>query len=69
MISIVLDGLEQHKWYSGIIYYLKIFTYPEHLVDHEQRVLILKDSNYCIELGGLGWRNPNGLVLQRVDDV
>lgn len=69
MISAVLDTLEQHEWYSDIIYYLKNLSCPNHLVYYRRRALRLKASKYCITQGGLGWNNPDGLVLRCVDDI
>lgn len=63
VVSNVLDNLEKHEWYMDIIYYLKKFTCPIHLLDHKRRALRLKVSKYCIIKGGLGWKNPDGLVL------
>ena len=62
-----LRELEQHEWYSDIIYFLQNLTCPSHLVSQKRRALRLKASKYCIIQDGLGWRNPDGLVLRCVD--
>lgn len=59
--------LEQHEWYSDIIYFLQNLTCPNHLVNQKRRALRLKASKYCIIQDGLGWRNPDGLVLRCVN--
>jgi hypothetical protein len=51
----------------NIIYYLKNITSPNHLTDHKRRALILKASKFCFINQGLGWRNPDGLILRCVD--
>jgi hypothetical protein len=46
MISVMLEELEHHDWYSDIIYYLKNLTSINHLTDHKRRVLRLKASKF-----------------------
>jgi len=65
--NIVLRKLDHDKWYYNIIYYLKNFSCPEHLVDHKRRSLVLKSMKYCLTQDGLGWRNPNGIILRCVN--
>ena len=60
--------LEQVEWYSNIIFYLKNLTCPSHLVGHKRRALRLKASNYILIKDGLGWRNPDGIILRCVDE-
>jgi len=31
-VNIVISDIENNEWYSDIIYYLKKFTFPDHLV-------------------------------------
>ena len=67
--STELQRLEKHQWYVDIIFFLRNLTCPDHLVGHKRRSLRLKTSKYCIIQEGLGWRNPDGLILRCVDDV
>jgi hypothetical protein len=69
MVSVVIEELEGHEWYAYSVYYLKNLSCPNHLVDHKRRDLRLKASKYFVIQGGLGWRNPNRLILKYVDDV
>jgi hypothetical protein len=68
-VSTVLHRLEQHDWYSDIVYFLKNLTCPSHLINHKRRALRLKASKYCIIQDGLGWRNLEGLILRCVDEL
>jgi hypothetical protein len=61
--------LEQVEWYADIIFYLKNLTCPSHLVGHKKRALRLKSSRYVLTRDGLGWRNPDGIILRCVDEV
>jgi hypothetical protein len=61
--------LEQVEWYAHIIFYLKNLTCPSHLVSHKKRALSLKSSKYVLTREGLGWRNPDGIILRCVDEV
>jgi transposase InsO family protein len=61
--------LEQVEWYADIIFYLKNLTCPSHLVGHKKRALRLKSSKYVLTRDGLGWKNPDGVILRCVDDV
>jgi hypothetical protein len=61
--------LEQVEWYADIIFYLKSLTCLGHLVGHKKISLRLKSSKYVITKYGLGWRNPNGIILRCVDEV
>ena len=40
--------LEQHEWYSDIVFFLLNLTCPNHLVNQKRRALRLKASKYCI---------------------
>jgi hypothetical protein len=66
-INVVISEIEDDEWYSDIIYYLKNLTCPDHLVDHKRRALRLKDMKYCLTQDGLGWRNPDGVILRCVN--
>jgi hypothetical protein len=61
--------LEQVEWYADIIFYLKNLTCPSHLVGHKKRDLRLKSFKYVLTKDGLGWRNPDGIILRCVDEV
>jgi hypothetical protein len=67
-INAILENLEKNEWYSDIFYYLNNLTCPNHLVNHQRRALRLKSMKYFLVQGGLGWKNPNGLVLRCVDN-
>ena len=60
--------LEKHPWYTDIIFFLRNLTCPDHLLDHKRRALRLKATKYCLTKDGLGWRNPDGLILRCVDE-
>jgi len=47
-INVMVSEIENDKWYSYIIYYLRNLTCPDHLVDYKRRSLRLKDMNYCL---------------------
>jgi hypothetical protein len=68
IIASVLDKLEHYSWFVDIIYYLKNLTCPNNLSDCKRRALQLKTSRYCLIQKGLGWRNPDSLVLRCVDE-
>lgn len=59
--------LEQHEWYTDIIFYLRNLTTPSHLISQKRRALRLKASKYCLVNEGLGWKNPDGIILRCVD--
>jgi hypothetical protein len=59
--------LEHDDWYSDIVYYLKNLSCPDHLVDHKRRDLRLKSMKYCLIEDGLGWKNPDGIILRCVN--
>jgi hypothetical protein len=61
--------LEQVEWYTDIIFYLKNLTCPSHLIGHKKRALRLKSAKYVLTRDGLGWKNPDGVILRCVDDV
>jgi len=60
--------LKQHQWYSDIIFYLQNLTCPNHLINHQRKSLRLKTCKYCLTQNGLGWRNPDGIILRYVDE-
>eukprot|EP00253_Pinus_taeda_P002057 PITA_02057 len=64
-----LQRLGEHEWYKDIVYYLMNLACPNHLVAHKRRALRLKATKYCLMKDGVGWRNPDGIVLRCVDDV
>jgi hypothetical protein len=66
-IDIMVREIENDEWYSDIIYYLKNIILPDHLVDHKRRSLRLKDMKYCLTQYGLGWRNPDRVILMCVN--
>ena len=67
-VSDELQRLEQHPWYTNIIFFLRNLTCPDHLLGHKRRELRLKETKYCLTKDGLGWRNPDGLILRCVDE-
>jgi hypothetical protein len=58
---------EDHEWYKDIIFYLRHMTCPDHLVDHQRRALRLRASKYVLTEDGLGWKNPDGIILKCVN--
>jgi hypothetical protein len=68
-LSSELQKLEQHQWYSDIIYFFSNLTCPSHLIGHKRRALRLKAAKYCIIQDGLGWKNPDGVILRCVDEL
>jgi len=64
-----LQRLGEHEWYKDIIYYLLNLSCPNHLVAHKRRALRLKATKYCLMKDGLGWRNPEGIVLRCIDEI
>ena len=67
-VSGKLQRLEQHPWYTDIIFFLCNLTCPDHLLGHKRRALRLKETKYCLTKDGLGWRNLDGLILRCVDE-
>ena len=67
-VSDELQRLEQHPWYADIIFFLRNLTCPNHLLCHKRRALRLEATKYCLTKDGLGWRNPDGLILRCVDE-
>jgi transposase InsO family protein len=39
------------------------------VIGHKRRALRLKAAKYCIIQDGLGWRNPDGVILRCVDEL
>ena len=37
------------------------------MVDHQRRALRLKEAKYILTQDGLGWRNPDGIILKCVN--
>jgi hypothetical protein len=68
-LSPELQRLEQHEWYADLIFFLTNLTCPSHLIGHKRRALRLKAAKYCIIQDGLGWRNPDGVILRCVDEL
>jgi ribonuclease HI/transposase InsO family protein len=68
-LSPELQRLEQHEWYADIIFFLTNLTCPTHLIGHKRRALRLKATKYCIIQDGLGWKNPDGIILRCVDEL
>jgi hypothetical protein len=53
----------------NLIFFLSNLTCPSHLIGHKRRALRLKAAKYCIIQDGLGWRNPDGVILRCVDEL
>jgi transposase InsO family protein len=66
-INKVVSELEHDEWYSDVIYYLKNLSCPDHLVDYKRRALRLKAMKYCLTKSGLGWKDPDGVLLRCVN--
>jgi transposase InsO family protein len=66
-INIMISELEHDEWYYDIVYYLRNLSCPDHLVDYKRRDLRLKSIKYCLTEDGLGWRNPDRVILRCVD--
>ena len=62
-----LQDLDNHR-YSDIIYFLLHLTCPDHLKGHKRRTLRLKTTRYCLTQEGLGWRNPDGIILRCINE-
>ena len=62
-----LQDLDNH-WYLDIIYFLLHLTYPNHLKGHKCGALRLKNARYFLTQEGLGWRNPNGIILRCINE-
>jgi hypothetical protein len=66
-VNVMINELEHDEWYSDIVYYLKNLSCPDHLVDYKRRDLRLKAMQYCLDEDGLGWKNPDGIILRCVN--
>ena len=66
-VNVMISELEHDEWYSDIIYYLKNLSCPDHLVDYKRRALRLRAMKYCLIEDGLGWKNPDGVILRCVN--
>ena len=64
--SHILHIDEDHEWYKDIIYFLRNLSCPDYSVDHQRRALRLKVEKYVLTQDGLGWRNPDGIILKCV---
>jgi hypothetical protein len=62
-VNVVVSEIEHDEWYSDIIYYLKNLSYPDHLVDYNRRAMRLKAMKYCLIEYGLGWKDPDRVLL------
>jgi hypothetical protein len=65
-VNSVVSELEHDEWYSDIIYYHGNLSCPDHLVDYKIRDLRLKSMKYCLTEDGLGWKDPNKVLLRCV---
>ena len=63
-----LQQLEKDPWYAYIIFFLLNLTCLDHLKGHKRRSLRVKFVNHCITQEGLGWRNPEGIILRCVNE-
>ena len=59
---------ENHEWYKDIVYFLRNLSCLDHLVDHQRRALRLNVEKYTLTQDGLGWRNPDGIILKCVNE-
>jgi hypothetical protein len=66
-INVVVNELEHDEWYSDIIYYLNNLSCPDHLVVYKRRALRLKAMKYHLTENGLGWKDPDGVLLRCVN--
>ena len=66
-VNVITSELEHDEWYYDIVYYLKNLSCLDHLVDHKRRALRLKAMKYFLTEDGLGWKNPNGVILRCVN--
>jgi hypothetical protein len=64
--SVVVSEIEHDEWYSDIIYYLENISCLDHLVDYKRRDIRLKSMKYCLTEDGLGWKDPDGVLLRCV---
>ena len=66
--STELQCLQQQQWYSDMVFYLLNLTCPRHLLGNKRRSLRVQATKYCLTQDGLGWKNPDGLILRCVDE-
>ena len=66
-VNVILSSLESQEWYADIIFYLRNLSFPDDMDKNKRRSLRLVASKYCLVQGGLGWRDPDGIILQCVD--
>jgi hypothetical protein len=66
-VNVMISELEHDEWYSDIVHYLKNLSFPDHLVDYKRRTLRLRSMKYYLTEDGLGWRNPDGVILRCVN--
>jgi len=62
-INVVISEIENEEWYLDIVYYLKNLTCPDYIMDHKRRDLRLKAMKYFLTQEGLGWMNPDGVII------
>jgi hypothetical protein len=62
-VNVVVSEIEHDEWYSDIIYYLGNLSCPDHLLVYKRRALRLKAMKYCLTEDGLGWKDPDGVLL------
>ena len=61
---IVEDHFMNSPWYADIVYVLLKLNTPPGLTKKKERLLKLKDVNYCIIDRCLYWKNASGLFLK-----
>jgi hypothetical protein len=66
-INMVVSELEHDEWYFDIIYYLKNLSCPNHLLDYKRRALRLKTMKHYLTENGLGWKDPDRVILRCVN--
>jgi hypothetical protein len=66
-VNVMISELEHDEWYSDIVYYLKNLSCPNNLVDYKRRELRLRAMKYYLTEDGLGWKNPDGIILRCVN--
>lgn len=66
-VNSLFVSLQQCDWYADIIYYLMNLSCPTNFTKTQRRSLQLCAAKYCLWQGGLGWRNPDGIIWRCVD--
>jgi hypothetical protein len=63
-VNSLSSSLEHCDWYSDIIFYLKNLSCPSlTLIRRRGNLYSFGLQSNCFVRGGLGWRNPNGLIF------